>query len=252
MTYREAKKYKLEYIGEGLFVKKETLMKKLILLFTTLCLLSGCGEQNKLKVGTVVENPEDYCYSEKEVWEEFEKRGFKEDNITVMNFFGEQNPSTIYSNYNMNFEYYSDDGAISKESDTKHPSYNFLYITGDFKGYLEDTQELIAPSIYGGEYYGFWSISILGNSWVAYLVPSELQMLEDDSYKQVILYQKGINFISNNNLTVVDFKEDFMNSEEYLAYPDGWILEEVDLITEEVLSKYAKKYQHEVKEIDDD
>ena len=233
-------------------------MRKLILLCLSLMFVIGCTpKQNKVEPivdeNGIVTNYEEFCYSEKEIWEEFEKRGFKEENITKLNFFGEQDPSTIYTDYNMDFESESSDVSdfskpAEKDSEEKHPEYNFLYITGDFQGYLEDTQELIMPLLYGGENYGFWSISIAGNSWVAFGVPGGFEVSENDEAKVIILCEKSPNFQINNNLTAVDYKEEFMKSEEYLAHPDRWVVEEVDLITEEVLSQYAKKYQPKVEE----
>ena len=233
-------------------------MRKLILLCLSLMFVIGCApKQNKVEPivdeNGVVTNYEEFCYSEKEMWEEFEKRGFKEENITMLNFFGEQDPSTIYTDYNMDFELESSDVSnfkkpVEKDSEEKHPEYNFLYITGDFQGYLEDTQELIMPLLYGGENYGVWSIGIAGNSWVAFGVPGGFEVSENDEAKVIILCEKSPNFQINNNLTVVDYKEEFMKSEEYLAHPDRWVVEEVDLITEEVLNQYAKKYQPKVEE----
>lgn len=113
-----------------------------------------------------IENVEENCYSEKEIWEEFSKRGFIEDNITTMNFFGEQNPATIYTGYDMNFEF-DWDVPVEKDSEEKHPEYHFLYMTGDFEGYDTESQELMIPKLYGGDAYQIWNIKIEGKTWYA-------------------------------------------------------------------------------------
>ena len=193
-------------------------------------LLAGCAN---LKPGDVIDNVEDYCYSEKEIWKEFKKRGFKEENITVLNFFGTQKPETIYTNYDISFNF-NWDTEVSKESDEKHPEYNFLYITGDFTGYDTSSEELIFPKMYDTEGFQFWSINIYGKSWYASCVTGE------DSENTGLVIENLPYFMLGENdeetvLTIVDFAE-FNNDVN---------IEKVNKITHKKLVELAKtKYTY--------
>ena len=178
-----------------------------------------------------VKNFEDICYSEREIWEEFQARGFKEENITVMDFFGTQSDPEIKYSYNMDLEF-NWDRDIDKESDEKHPDYHFLYITGDFSGYNYDTEELIAPSIYEGDCLQYWYIEIYGNSWYAHCLGNSFSGVEGDGYvfEGDEIYSINRDNQGVDNLIKISVK-DSLGDVHY---------EKVDKITHESLSELAR------------
>lgn len=201
------------------------MMKKLLFILISVLLLSGCSDG--LKPGDVITDVEKYCYSEKEIWEEFARRGFDEERLTVMNFFGEQKEPSIWYNYDLDFDFNWDSKA-DKTSDEKHPDYHFLYITGDFAGYDTSSQELITPKLYDGDTMQFWSIQIIGDSWYAGSMTNAFYNQEGDG----LAIEKSARFmIGENNFTVIDAKQLSSGSEKAIL---------VNKITHDKLNELAK------------